>query len=417
MRTARPLGWNRSAMAECSAGILVLVAFAVLSQPATAAIVAASGSVTEISLVGNEDFSEGGPFETSSGSHTVWAFEEGQAISVVGLQLDLQPIDAQSNWSPGDPATPIALTRDVSVHYLHFDTGDGSNVSLSGFVEFDAPILGLIVATSSLDASDVPVGSGGLSFDAARLLGSTDALRIEAGDRRLVFSFSNGVGVDQVRVVTGDVAVGSSFTNIVLTGSEAFVEGGAFEGDPDAVNTAYFFAERQAVEVNHLEVDLAAAALEAGWTQGQPLQPTQLSGRVDSYYVFFDSVDDSQDTFISGTVSFPRPVLGVIFSNSRLVASDSLLAVPGVTFAGNRQLGTPGDALQLEPGGLVLTVDYVNASATDDLRILVEAEPTAAVPAASGAGLAALFSVLAATALGALRSGSRRRRCSTASQK
>ena len=71
MRTARPLGWNRSAMAECSAGILVLVAFAVLSQPATAAIVAASGSVTEISLVGNEDFSEGGPFETSSGSHTV----------------------------------------------------------------------------------------------------------------------------------------------------------------------------------------------------------------------------------------------------------------------------------------------------------------------------------------------------------
>jgi len=119
------------------------------------------------------------PVRLAENALTVWAFDEGQAISVVGLPLDVQPADAVTNWSPGDPATPTTLTRDVSVHYLHLDTGAG-NIVRDGFVEFDAPILGVILETSSLDKSDVAVGSGSLVFDSNRLLGSTNRLRIES---------------------------------------------------------------------------------------------------------------------------------------------------------------------------------------------------------------------------------------------
>jgi len=44
--------------------------------------------------------------------------------------------------------------------------------------------------------------------------------------------------------VTGDVAVGSSFTEIEITGTESFAEAGALEGDGNGINTAYSFAEQ-----------------------------------------------------------------------------------------------------------------------------------------------------------------------------
>lgn len=400
----------RSALA--STGLLAI------ALPASAAIVSTSSTVTPIAPSAGADFVEGGAFETGPGAHTVFAFVEAEAISVVGLPVDLQPIDLGSNWSPGDSSTPTTLTQDVSLYYLHFDTEDGTNVLRSGFVEFDAPVLGLIVETATLDSTD-PVASASLAFDPARTLGATDSLRLEAANRRLVFDFLNGAGVDSVRVVTGDVATGSSFTEIVLAGGESFVEGGAFEGDGDGINTGYWFAEQSDVDLVALEVDLDTAALQSGWAVGQALQPTAITGRVDSYYVFFDSIDDSQNTLLSGTITLPRPVLGVVFSNARLVASDPALAVPGVSFATPRQLGTIGDALSLDPSGHTLQIDFSNASQTDDVRILIQAEPLAAPTLdARGIGLLCLsLGVLAVCALGgqrrpALRVHTRARRSS-----
>ena len=294
--------------------LYLLLAPLLLSSAATADIVASSTTVTEIAPAAGSDFAEGGAFETGAGSNVVQAFSEAESLSVAAFPVDLQPVDLVANWSQGDSSTPATLTQDVNVYYLHLDTQDGANVSLAGFVEFDAPVLGLLVETASLDASDGVV-SPQLFFDPARALGPTDALRLEAGARRLVFSFLNGAGLDSVRVVTSDAALSSSFTEIVLDGSESFVEGGVFEGDGNGINTGYWFAERMAIDVVDLGVDLDTSGLQAGWTEGQATQPALVTSRVDSYYVFFDSVDDTQNTFITGTITFPGPVLGVAFTH------------------------------------------------------------------------------------------------------
>lgn len=382
---------------------LLLAPLLLVNSAVSADIVASSTTVTEIVPAAGSDFTEGRAFETAAGSNVAQAFSEAESLSVAAFPVDLQPIDLVANWSPGDPSTPTTLTQDVNVYYLHLDTQDGSNVSVSGFVEFDAPILGLLIETASLDATDGVV-SPQLIFDPARVLGPTDALRLEAGDRRLVFNFLNGAGLDSVRVATSAGAVSSAFTEIVLGGSESFVEGGVFEGDGSGINTGYWFAERAAVDVVEIGVDLDTSALQAGWMVGQATQPALVTARVDSYYVFFDSIDDTQETSITGTITFPGPVLGVAFSDNTLTASDAVLAVSGVSFSSQRHLGTPGDGMQLEPNGRTLRISFVNADATDDVRILVAAEP--AVPALSLPGLCVLALALSVTAF-ALVSGRR----------
>jgi hypothetical protein len=376
--------------------LYLLLAPLLLSSAATANIVASSTTVTEIAPAAGSDFAEGGAFETGAGSNVVQAFSEAESLSVSAFPVDLQPVDLVASWSPGDSSTPTTLTQEVNVYYLHLDTQDGTNISLSGFVEFDAPVLGLLVETASLDATDGVV-SPQLFFDPARVLGPTDALRLEAGDRRLVFSFLNGAGLDSVRVVTSDAAVSSTFTEIVLGGSESFVEGGVFEGDGSGINTGYWFAERMAIDVVDLGVDLDTSALQAGWMVGQATQPALVTARVDSYYVFFDSVDDTQDTFITGTITFPGPVLGVAFTNRALAAGDPVLGVSGVGFSSLRQLGSQGDGMQLEPDGRTLRIDFVNADATDDVRILVATQ--AALPALSFPALCTLALALLTAAV------------------
>lgn len=383
-----------------AAAILTFAALpALLPLPTSAAILSATANVTVGPMPPGADLSEGGPYEGApGGGNTVYAFEEGQDIVVTDLAFDVDAAGLGVGWSGGDPTGAFLANGTIDSHYLHLDTPNGNLLTLSGFVEFDAPVLGVMVETTTLDAGDAAVGSGGVTFESGRVLGPTDSFSLEANDRRLVFSFQNGANVDQVRVLTGGVASGGPVTEIVVAGGEAFVPNGAFEGDASGTNTVFFFHERTGVDVVDLDVDLDTAALQSGWAHPAPSQPTTLTGRVDSHYLFFDSVVDSATTVISGSIAFDEPVLGVAFSTGPLADSD-FLTIPGVTFAGTRNLGTNGDAVSLDPTGRILSFTFANFDRSDDLRILTASPP--AIPSIGGWGALALGTGL--LLMGALR--------------
>lgn len=335
-----------------------------------AGVVSTTTNVANQPMSSITDLTEGGAFELIPA--TPHLFIENQQIAVTGLTVDIDESTLLGGWTAGDPLTAFQINGTIDSYYLHLDTSDTGNVSSSGFIEFDKPVIGIMVTASTLNAGDSIVGSGGVSFEPGRALGAPDAFTLEANSRRLRFDFLNGVGVDSVRVITGGVASSGTITELSLNGSEAFVANGDYEGNSSGTNTVYFFHEQAEVNVDGLTVDLPAANLQSGWSHPQSTLPTPITGVVNSHYLFFDSVVDSENNLISGSVQFEQPVIGVIFRNTTMAASD-FLAAPGVSFATTRNLGTPGDAISLDSSGLELSFTFANFDQTDDIRVITSA--------------------------------------------
>lgn len=104
------------------------------------------------------------PASVQAGAYTsnteIRAFNERQCITLTNMMT----VDSRDPGPVTSPpiSIPIAAGTQVSCHFLHFDpTG---TASASGQVTFDAPILGVIVYDSSLDASDPVCGLPGTSY-------------------------------------------------------------------------------------------------------------------------------------------------------------------------------------------------------------------------------------------------------------
>ena len=104
--------------------------------------------------------------------------------------------------------------------------------------------------------------------------------------------------------------------------------------------------------------------------------------RVSSYLLHFDSIPvggRARRLRLDGSITFPRPVLGVLSRGKQLVASDALLGAPG-TFYG--QLHSRGldvkakddtyDIVTLSEDRRTLHVSFSVARSSDQLRILTE---------------------------------------------
>ncbi|MDJ0852247.1 MAG: hypothetical protein QNK04_28075 [Myxococcota bacterium] len=202
----------------------------------------------------------------------------------------------------------------------------------------------------------------------------------------------------------------TTVTQIVVTGTEDFSEGGPFEGNGQGGNTVYAFDEAQGVAISNLTVDLTAADLVAGWAGGSPTNPTQISGAAASHYLHLDAVNDVE-TIITGFVEFEDPVIAVIVTNANLIASDGLVGSGGMTFAPDRFLGSSLDQISIPAAGS-RRLDFTlrNVDLTDQVRVLTAPAP-AGVPALSAPGLTSL--VVAVLAVGfAVRRRRPRWRCS-----
>jgi hypothetical protein len=138
---------------------------------------------------------------------------------------------------------------------------------------------------------------------------------------------------------------------------------------------AFVFVERECTAAGGVQVD---ALNPAGGTFGDTTtQPGSLptGALVDSYYVHFDQTTNAENVTVSGALRFDRPVVGLLFIDSTLAATDEVLGAPGTTYGGTvpaRGYEGPSDVVQVSADGLTVTFSATVGSFQDELRIVTQ---------------------------------------------
>lgn len=144
-------------------------------------------------------------------SNFLVAFEESSAIT---LSSDLG-IDANApgtyNSNSSLVTESIAAATVVNSYLVHFDPEGTTSTSRSGTITFERDILGVIVLSASLDASDLIIGSSTTTYPASGAdtvrgyeLGSNEYFRIAEDGRSIRVTANAQNGTDQIRVVLND---------------------------------------------------------------------------------------------------------------------------------------------------------------------------------------------------------------------
>lgn len=107
--------------------------------------------------------------------------------------------------------------------------------------------------------------------------------------------------------------------------------------------------------------------------------------RVDSYLVHYDYKPGTGDHRLPkhATITFDRPILGIIADETSLWASDRQLALAGVDYGQptpdkpsgrglERKLALPGDVVEISEDRKTLTIELYGAMAIDQMRVLVQ---------------------------------------------
>jgi hypothetical protein len=155
------------------------------------------------------------------------------------------------------------------------------------------------------------------------------------------------------------------------------------------------FAEAQAVVLgSDLAVDVA---LPGFYDQPSDLTPGTIPAgtQVWSWLLHFDT-DGGTSNHLSGSVTFDKGIVGLIFLDASLDASDAAMGLAISYAAGDPTRGTElgpsasGDKLAIEPGTRTLTLTRLNvALGMDEVRVLVAASEPGGLVAAALALLAA----------------------------
>lgn len=154
---------------------------------------------------------------------------------------------------------------------------------------------------------------------------------------------------------------------------------------------AFVFAERICFI---LPTNLAVDALNPVGTFSQSqTQPGTISAGtpVDSYYVHTDLPGTVGQGRMTGTLTFDRPVLGLIFRIPTLNASDAVVGAPGTTYSTNltaRGYEDETDTVTVSADRRTVTFDTRIFEWQDELRIITEGtcEPGAVPCTVTGAG-------------------------------
>jgi hypothetical protein len=138
---------------------------------------------------------------------------------------------------------------------------------------------------------------------------------------------------------------------------------------------AFVFVERECTPAGAVPVD---ALNPAGGTFGDAATQSgslPTGATVDSYYVHFDQTTNGENVTVSGTLMFDRPVVGLVFIDSTLDATDETLGAPGTTYVGTvpaRGYEGPSDVVHVSADGLTVTFSATVGAFQDELRIVTE---------------------------------------------
>lgn len=109
----------------------------------------------------------------------------------------------------------IAAGTVVNSHYVYVDPIAGGPANYEGFVEFDQPILGVIVLRGDLNSSDF-LGAPGTTYgdNGARgmELSGNEAFTITLSQFRVNFRFNTTTATDDIRIITAVPAPGAAAT-------------------------------------------------------------------------------------------------------------------------------------------------------------------------------------------------------------
>ncbi len=126
---------------------------------------------------------------------------------------------------------------------------------------------------------------------------------------------------------------------------------------------------------------------DKGWSTGVGRNGRLPAGQiVRSYLLFFSPETVSQNRFhrIQGSVTFSRPVLGVIVESEKLESTDAILGLDSLNYESRKARGLedsqshrnqlPADSLHFKDDGRVLYFDLNVGTAVDNFRVLVSAD-------------------------------------------
>ncbi|HEX4412786.1 MAG TPA: hypothetical protein VH107_04100 [Lacipirellulaceae bacterium] len=187
-------------------------------------------------------------------------------------------------------------------------------------------------------------------------------------------------------------AIVSTSGSVVQIAPPTSVNLGALESD----TSAELFAERSSVLLaNSLNADVSHPGAVNSQVTLSP-SPIAAGQRVDSYLIHADPVGPGSTTSFTyeGSVTFDTPILGLMWSDGTLDASDPILGSPATVYGPDTMyrgyegpgLTSPRDSLVLSQDRLTLNFALRTTEYYDELRIV-----TASIPEPATISLLALL--------------------------
>ncbi len=261
------------------------------------------------------------------------------------------------------------------------------------------PVTGFVVETPSVRVTDLGTQFGLLAYEG----GATD-VHMLSGSVRALFRGAEGDELPYPRhlyrndAMSFDAAAGKvshldldrerfalSWDDVLykprISGAIKFQRSVPSSLREDAVQSdrsIHLFLEATDVSLIH---DVTVDINEPRQYQGHQglFLAIQAGLKVDSYLVHWDPASSDELTRIaSGSVTFRRPIVGLIFNEGRLSATDSLFGAAATEYATylvgrGLETGTGGDSVALSQDRLTLQLELRAPSALDEIRILVAA--------------------------------------------
>lgn len=137
---------------------------------------------------------------------TMRLFQERSVTLSGALGVDIDSPGSYAVFSTLSAAS-IAPQTQVTSFLLHVDPVGSTWNRFTGAVTFSVPVLGLIVSTSQLAASDATLGAPGTTYEQQHggrgLDDKEDGISLSADRRQLTLSLGADIALDEMRIVVG----------------------------------------------------------------------------------------------------------------------------------------------------------------------------------------------------------------------
>ena len=190
--------------------LMIFIVLGLMAASARAAIIGTTGYANStqpipINLELNSYQSNSDIFVFSEQQNLVLSGNLDVDVTEAGLYEPGPDMDERADLSPG----VVLAGTTVNSYIVHFDEVSGGPYTFEGSVTFDNPILGLIILTDYLDASDSELGASGTTYDGTSVRGldilthNQDPLQLslDIDESTIWFRLTVNNAMDELRIV------------------------------------------------------------------------------------------------------------------------------------------------------------------------------------------------------------------------